>query len=482
MILLRIIRFFAYCALIRNTIAKEEAHFLKGKTKLLLTLIRSGAQTPRATIKTDDNSFWGDEYGVREPTPTGIRQLYTLGKYLRSEYQEFMESIKGPDEIKATAIGVNRGYFSAQALLAGAFPGDHNIDNEDNDPRILPEFVLSEQITYQTRKVSIPGNFMSIPISSVNIEQDYVLMTRRICNKTNASLFDDFNDLTSKIAALSDYQQFVNDLKYAADLTDTTDYIETLLQKNYTFYACYKLSNYINSDYYSNYFSQINIDDPRLRRIKRCSFSFEILADEDLSYSKTIGTPLAISIMDVLKEKVIDNDDFKLNEFGSGTDPKEITLTPEKFYLLAGDQDNLRNILVLMGLINSECVSKGFYNNIDIEGCIQDIPFASNLILDLRKDGHNYYIYARFNGEYVEACPKALADKACTVNDFIDNLQQHFNKDWMKTCGVQNEEISQDFTLYKIGVISSFVINIILIVSVVILVMLKWKVMPRHVN
>ena len=68
-------------------------------------------------------------------------------------------------------------------------------------------------------------------------------------------------------------------------------------------------------------------------------------------------------------------------------DPKNtLNSHPIKFVLYSGHDTNLYNILSIMGIFNRACIMQEFYEDRDIEGCYRYIPYASDLIFELKYD------------------------------------------------------------------------------------------------
>ena len=79
---------------------------------------------------------------------------------------------------------------------------------------------------------------------------------------------------------------------------------------------------------------------------------------------------------------------IKKNTSSSSTNDDSLAINshPIKFLLYSGHDTNLYNILSIMGIFNRACIMQEFYEDRDIEGCYRYIPFASDLIFELKYD------------------------------------------------------------------------------------------------
>ncbi|VVC90696.1 unnamed protein product [Leptidea sinapis] len=110
---------------------------LEGKPQLTLKyaaiIYRHGDRTPVDPYPTDpwkDQSLWPVKFG--ELTNIGKNQHYTLGRFLRLRYQNFISKDFNPDEVYVRSTNVDRTLMSAQANLAGFYPpSDKSIWNKD---------------------------------------------------------------------------------------------------------------------------------------------------------------------------------------------------------------------------------------------------------------------------------------------------------------------------------------------------------------
>lgn len=70
-----------------------------------------------------------------------------MGKYLRKEYEGFLDKIYSEDVIETRSTGVGRTIMSAQLLLAGLFPPvEHQIWHESLPWQPIPIYFLSENV------------------------------------------------------------------------------------------------------------------------------------------------------------------------------------------------------------------------------------------------------------------------------------------------------------------------------------------------
>ncbi|XP_011701328.1 PREDICTED: venom acid phosphatase Acph-1-like [Wasmannia auropunctata] len=99
---------------------------LTSEVKLVNVIFRHGDRTPDSTYE----MFPNDPYLNYTFYPTGFGQLtkegkkreYSLGKFLRFRYNDFLGSLYTPKRVVCHSSDVDRAKMSSQLVLAGLFP------------------------------------------------------------------------------------------------------------------------------------------------------------------------------------------------------------------------------------------------------------------------------------------------------------------------------------------------------------------------
>lgn len=124
-------------------------------------LFRHGDRNPNRPWGPDDPNpefVWPQGWG--QLTPLGKRQMWQLGKLLKSRYSGFMSDSYFNQEIYVRSTGRDRALMSAQCFLAGFYP-----------PSKEEQFEAS--LTWQP-----------VPIHAKGIDQDWIMRSTKVCPKT----------------------------------------------------------------------------------------------------------------------------------------------------------------------------------------------------------------------------------------------------------------------------------------------------------
>ncbi|CAD7084886.1 unnamed protein product [Hermetia illucens] len=108
---------------------------------------RHGDRAPTGTYPNDPYAYYTWPWGIGEPTPKGVRQLYKSGMKKAARYSKLLSNIYdnniffGPRNVYVRSSAVNRCIVSAQSLLDGFLPFLNNhitmdIPENSEDPML----------------------------------------------------------------------------------------------------------------------------------------------------------------------------------------------------------------------------------------------------------------------------------------------------------------------------------------------------------
>uniref|UniRef100_A0A1B6LRQ4 2-phosphoxylose phosphatase 1 n=1 Tax=Graphocephala atropunctata TaxID=36148 RepID=A0A1B6LRQ4_9HEMI len=114
-----------YCSSEPNVDDKINGPRAAPTLKLLVVFTRHGSRGPIYSYPTcpyqrEDRKFW--PYGPSELTKNGRKQLYKLGKKVRSLYDGFLDEIYNQEDFRANSTLFVRSMISGAQFLAGLFP------------------------------------------------------------------------------------------------------------------------------------------------------------------------------------------------------------------------------------------------------------------------------------------------------------------------------------------------------------------------
>lgn len=173
----------------------------KDELILVFEISRHGARAP-----VDEKYSKDFEVGTGMLTPSGMRQHYLLGRYLRKKYvdeMKFISSHYNQDEIHVSSTHMPRTIQSARCHLLGMFP-PASTNKKVSDEKMfksLPHIKLSGNYTGDSED-SIPGRYEPIAVNNNEIKRDSIYATgscpylaKQIeSRKTNRKLWTKYDD------------------------------------------------------------------------------------------------------------------------------------------------------------------------------------------------------------------------------------------------------------------------------------------------
>ena len=148
-----------------------QAPLSDGKLHMVIEFTRHGDRTPIWTFPTLQQtvSEWWQGWG--QLTPTGIKQHFELGQRLRAKYGPdgagLLSSSYKRNEVWVRSTDIDRTLMSAQAQMAGLFP-----------PGTAQQ---TSSLTYPTAENGLPYGWQAVPIHTVPVEDDLLLVPWKGC-------------------------------------------------------------------------------------------------------------------------------------------------------------------------------------------------------------------------------------------------------------------------------------------------------------
>ena len=134
-------------------------------------------------------------------------------------------------------------------------------------------------------------------------------------------------------------------------------------------------------------------------------------------FSAALSTPLFM--------KIISDFDHKLAN----------TSSVKKWTMLSGHDTNVAPTLTFLNLTNYNCIEDK-YEKKDLGkylNCEDGPDFASNVLIELHKEGSDSYVKVRYNGKYMNLCEKK--DTKCEYAEFKRRIQAQY-VDYKALCGL----------------------------------------------
>ena len=138
------------------------------------------------------------EFGAGELTSMGLRQHYLVGSDLKLNYagKLKLQSTYSPYNIYIRSTNHNFTLMGAQSELEALYPPDVRKDLTEAQAKLAvppgDNSIISEEITALGNKI-MPNNFQTVPIHSVNLNNDSVL-GHRWCSKIHELTTQSLND------------------------------------------------------------------------------------------------------------------------------------------------------------------------------------------------------------------------------------------------------------------------------------------------
>jgi len=406
-----------------------EAQNSQGSLKFVSVIIRHGARSPLRTIKELEHTCsWPTGFG--ELTPSGQRQHYLLGSFLRDKYM-FNETLLRPkynsSEIHFRSTHVHRTIMSTESLAFGLYPdGLDELNEKQNSNEEIwkppTKLNLPKEVIEGLGKRGMPFNVPPIPVTNFLIEHDRLL------------LFESCPLYMYYVDSYYDSESFNNTRnKYIEDLNKACELLNVTCkdaQKEEVFY-------------YADYFIAGEFDG-----------QLPILSEKPDLVTKLLMLYFEILVGEASVNPIMNNiamHDFS-KVFSSHFDNAIKGNTKMVVY---GTHDiTIISYLIALGIDKKE---------------YETVPYASNIIIELRQNAENKYtVHFLFNG-------KKLFEE--DKDDFIKRVKEigKLDEGWDKVCNVSKEAMVTQKQVARNSLMSVILISLGLIglVGMLILYMCK---------
>ncbi|EGR32672.1 hypothetical protein IMG5_074820 [Ichthyophthirius multifiliis] len=362
----------------------------------------------------------------------GMRQMYYLGQILRKEYiedQKFLSPQYIKEEMFIQSSNVNRTLQSAQSFMIGLYPLGTGVKLMENIPleSFLPTYQqVNQQNQYQYIK-QMDDNFASpsgIYPFSIHTQGDNDNILNPPCpllkNKNRIIVNREekkFNEEYKK------YEKIVQ--KIAKSIKTNQKFNIQNITKLYDVILCQK---YMGYDY--------EISQQEFDTIQYLKAYSKLLSTFKTENCKLIITPYL---------------QFLVQQF----DSKIKNQNYHKFIVSSAHDSQILPLMVILNLINLDCVYNDFNHN---KKSCEIIPsFSSNLIFELyQNEQDNYVIMVKYNGQYVNLpCGSKNNNKLCYYYDFRQFIENSIVNNYNQQCGIQEYAVYNNGE-YRVGIIIIF--------------------------
>jgi len=455
------------------------------KIELLIEVIRLGARSPNSKYFIGDN--WASQYEPYHLTSTGIRQQYMLGQQILADYFDIFGKVKSMENIFVHCSANPHTYASAKAHTSGIFRYQQILFIDETDKRLQPAIKVDDDLIRVIGKAPIPGENELVNIWAFPVESNFILNMHSQCKPEKEAVAQLILESEVEKSKTDSFPQLIESIKKIGKLINLIPRLYELQDHKGLLYSCYKVADAATSDYYSNPNTKVDIKNPDYVNVKRCSMHYEVLRHKDLERLQLYGSSLLENIIDYMKNKheylVRKYSQPKQNE-AEKIDVDNILFyqSPENYILYSGFDTTIMSVLSLIGLFDPKCIADEFIQNKDIEGCLDSIPYSSNVLLELDYDKKTSQssVKVRFNGKYMSACGEGtFVENTCTLDNFIKNVSTKIKVDWASVCGLDSLKKRPNMYFLKIMMISSGALGLIMFGVVILFIMHKWRTVDK---
>ncbi|CAK83637.1 unnamed protein product (macronuclear) [Paramecium tetraurelia] len=381
---------------------------------------RHGSRTPV-------NCNWNCEYFLYNDllngflTPTGMRQHFVLGQWMRQRYiteLQFLSDTYDASQILVYSTDVNRTIMSAMSNLQGMYSNNGPKVPNVKDSYLIPPNPGAETPT-DIGQSAIQHDIQILPIHMREAITDDRLLSILICPKGYEMFVQNMQTnltISVMIKAQSTLLQFCNEMNI-----DPLEFnIFTLTEYMDTFYSC------IYNDYPMP---------PNLTK--------ETYLKVDSLYALTIALQLYQTKhqVDVFSSPFFES---LLSYFDTALTQQE-TDKSQKYIIYSAHDINVQLIASALNFTSAECMAQVYLGQeVSNKNCIYTYPgFASNIIWELweEEQTHDHYIKVLYNGTEMNICN--TDSKKCSYKIF-KQLIENQRRDFEKECSVEIDPIIEE--------------------------------------
>ena len=309
-----------------------------------------------------------------ELSPTGMRQHYNLGRYLRRMYMEtetFLSVNYDHREIEVWSTQYKRTIESASAQMMGLFPAGTGptIPDGVQADRLLPPFTSNSNL--EAEDFGLPGGLQTVPI----LDGEYYL--------ENCDSYMEWEELM----IAENFQDYSNVTLYYAPFIEKLRKLFNLTLEESNLVGLSRLYDTLYCDRYLG--RAVPISNEEMDNLRHLHNYLYMLIHSG-TYRRIIGTPLFTKILADLDSKV-----------ANVTSPKKMTV-------FLGHDTNISPVLSYLNFSSFLCIEDAWQKK-PLDGYLncEDGPgFASNVLFELRTDNSTAepYVKVLYNGKEMNLC------------------------------------------------------------------------------
>lgn len=367
-------------------------------------LLRHGAFFPKNDLY--DGSAYRSQRG--QLTPVGMRQQFNLGSYLRRNYIDDLQLTAkqlDPNQVEFFSSSYERAEKSALSFLYGLFPLESGqripdeVTEDKLDPPYTPLFQENLQIEGEDLPFALASGFQPVPIYNL----DEILDNCPSYEGLQAKRYLEISAALSQLQ--SEQAEQISRLRVMFNLTAQQTNIPTLADLYETLNADVNLGRLLPRDYSA-------ADDRNLQYLFNQHNTFLFNGN----FARVLTTPL-IRMLNV-----------KFSMAAAKQSAKKMTL-------IFCHQSNIIPLLTQLQLTSPDCLTQQWNNQtVTAPACVPPPAFAANLLFELHQDDtFEYFVQAKYNGEYVSLCGKLTR---CGFDDFMQRIKD-IKTDYEAQCMVE---------------------------------------------
>ena len=389
----------------------DQIHFI-------VELTRHGSRGPLRCIK---KKPWTEPVLCKTMiTDVGIRQRYNLGLNTRNRYKEFFTKNGGlkEQEFWVRSTDRERTLKSAMAHMIGLLQNNNakKLKFENNDSRLLPPLYKGQELFFDPSQEAfdtpLPNGFVPFSIYSEDQNTEELMSIDRCEGVTQYQLKKIDNHETSLIQKLDKSKKYT---QLIADAMKAYGLPKTWMQNKSSADKCHWLSDYAIMDGQNSLNPTIPLNSTLYKQLIKC-YSFNCFVGDQLQDRVTFSG---------IMERIVNWFNDKSNSTTNVADSDPGGKSALRYVLLSAHDDQVSNIMRLMGLNGLECNMKDLIDGTDTEDCLAYPGASSNVVWELiTKKGQpqtEFQVKVSYEQKSVDFCKTGTVDE---YNDYVCDLDK----------------------------------------------------------
>ena len=438
----------------------------KNSTVFLAVLFNEGLTAPASKDYGMENAEIFQEYSPRELTSPGQRQMYELGRRIRSRYSKFLKTLPNPENYLFFSVNKTSSKASMVSFNSGFLLEDSELGFTNTAAESFPEYPVTEDTVRGVEfKSPLPENvsiFTYNRFAGFKVLKDVVFWTKLSpgeCPRYK-QLFPDTSE--------KEFDKYIE--KHAIRVYDAmTEVIDSTMK-------------FINIG-----IGPFNIYDTRFLSVIIEYMTFQA------SYNSSYPFRKGNSIYDTLQEV---GDKIFWLEVGN---PDKLKLSTSPFSKFLDDKirhaslpegvHKERQSQVLVASVGNETLSAVLYMLKFTERAASQQTYGANLVVEVYRSENpdkqsGLYVRLLLNGEELNLCnPSSAGIQDCPADSVSTLLKENYDPDWRIKCGLNKLENSDHVVIRAMNhLLTVFFISAVLVVFYVLCIFRQSKEKSKDVE